>query len=67
MRTDQPTKWLVPLQKLSFGGVSPYVCSYYFSKVWVAEWPPFGKNLLTRLTTCSLCIPTICNFNYFPF
>ena len=27
----------------SFGEVSPYVCSYYFSSVSVAEWPPFGK------------------------
>ena len=26
-----------------FGDVSPYVCSYYFSSVSVAEWPPFGK------------------------
>ena len=26
------------------------------SSVWVAEWPPFGKELLTRLTICSLCI-----------
>ena len=31
------------------------------SSVWVAEW------LLTRLTICSLCIWTICNFSYFPF
>ena len=37
------------------------------SSVWVAEWPPFGKYLLTRLTICSLCILTICNFSYFPF
>ena len=22
----------------------------------VADWPPFGKVLLTRLTICSLCI-----------
>ena len=27
----------------SFGHVSPFVCSYYFSSVSVAEWPPFGK------------------------
>ena len=27
-----------------------------FSLVWVADWPPFGKELLTRLTICSLCI-----------
>ena len=36
----------------------------YFSSVWVAEWPPFGKELLTRLTICSLCILTICNFSF---
>ena len=23
-----------------------------FSSVWVAEWPPFWKQLLTRLTIC---------------
>ena len=28
---------------LVFGVVSPYLCSYYFSSVWVAEWPAFGK------------------------
>ena len=38
-----------------------------FSSVWVAEWLPFRKQLLTRLTICSLCILTICNFSYFPF
>ena len=37
------------------------------SSVWVAEWPLFGKELLTRLTICTLCILTICNFSYFPF
>ena len=37
-----------------------------FSSVWDAEWPAFGKELLTRLTICSLCILTICNFRYFP-
>ena len=26
------------------------------SSVWVAPWPPFGKELLTRLTICFLCI-----------
>ena len=30
-----------------------------FSSVWVAEWPPFGKEQLIRLTICSLCILTI--------
>ena len=38
-----------------------------FSSVWVAEWLPCGKELPTRLTMCSLCIVTICNFSYFPF
>ena len=48
----------------SFGDVSLY-CVYIihitFSSVWVAEWPPFGKELFIRLTICSLCILTICN------
>ena len=38
----------------SFGDVSPYICSYYFSSVWVAEWPPFEKELPTQLTISSL-------------
>ena len=38
-----------------------------FSSVWVTEWPPFGKELLTRLTICSLCILIICYFSCFPF
>ena len=33
-----------------------------FSSDWAAEWPPFGKELLTRLIICYLCILTICNF-----
>ena len=40
---------------------------YTFSSVWVAEWPPFGKELLIRLAVCSPCILSICNFSYFPF
>ena len=27
-----------------------------FSSIWFAEWSPFGNELLTRLTICSLCI-----------
>ena len=38
-----------------------------FSSVWVAEWPPFGKELPTKLTICSHCILTVFNFGYFPF
>ena len=39
-----------------------------FSSVWVAEWPPFGKELLTRLAICYLCIlTTTCYLSYFPF
>ena len=42
------------------------MCSYYIQFCLVAEWPTFGKELLTRLTICSLYILTICN-TYFPF
>ena len=38
-----------------------------FSSVWVTEWPPFRKELPTRLTIDSLCILTICYFSYFSF
>ena len=38
-----------------------------FYSVWVAEWPTFGKELLTRLTISSLCILTICNLSYILF
>ena len=32
-----------------------------FSSVWVAEWSPFGKELLTRFTICPLCVfTTVC-------
>ena len=31
------------------------------SSVWVAEWPSFGKKLLTWLTICSFYISAICN------
>ena len=37
-----------------------------FSSVWVAEWLSFGKELLTRLTICSLCILTVWGFGCFP-
>ena len=30
-----------------------------FGSVWVAEWPPFGKKLPTRLAICSHCIFTL--------
>ena len=29
-----------------------------FSSVSVVDWPPFGNELLIRLTICSLCILT---------
>ena len=29
--------------------------------------PPFGKELVTRLTVCSSRDLSICNFSYFPF
>ena len=43
----------------SFGDVSPYVCSYYFSSVWVGKWPPFGKY------TEQNCQPSIFNIAFF--
>ena len=43
----------------SFCDVSPYVCSYTFCSVWVAEWPPFGKELSIWLAVCSHCILSI--------
>ena len=43
------------------------ICPLVFCSVSVAEWLPFGKKLLTRLTICFLCILTICNISYFPF
>ena len=38
-----------------------------FSSVWVAEWPPFGKQLPARLAIRSHCILSICDINLFPF
>ena len=40
---------------------------FIFSSIWVVEWPPFGKQLLTRLTICSLFILTICYLNFSRF
>ena len=34
--------------------------------IWVAEWPPFVKELRTLLIICTLCILTFCNFSCFP-
>ena len=38
-----------------------------FSSINVAELPPFWKELLTRLTICSLCGLSITNFSNFRF
>ena len=38
-----------------------------FGSVKVAEWLPFRKEMLTRLSACCLCIRSICNFSYFLF
>ena len=53
----------IVLCTLLFGGNKEYI----YSSVSVAEWLTFGKQLITRLTICSLCIVTICNISYFPF
>ena len=39
---------------------------YTFSSVWVAECPPFGKELPARLAIRSHCLLSICNFDLFP-
>ena len=36
-----------------------------FSSVLVTVWPSFGKELLTRLTVCSLFITFICKYSPF--
>ena len=38
-----------------------------FSLVWVAEWPPLGKELSTRVAVCSHCLLSVFNFSFFPF
>ena len=40
--------------------MSHLTCVSIICSVLVAEWPPFGKELLTLFTICSLCI-----FDYF--
>ena len=60
----------VPRRQFCCGSLLPVFgvrLSVTFSSVSVAEWPPFGKQLFTRLTICYLCILTICNISYFPF
>ena len=37
---------------------------YYFSSAKVAELPRLGKELLTRLTICSVCIFVISRFGF---
>ena len=51
----------------SVGVALPYVVHIIFSSVWVAEWPPFRKQLRTRINIYSLSILTIYNFSYFLF
>ena len=57
MRSEEPTKVVVLLwSSVACFGVKVSVTfhltcvSISFSSVWVAEWPPFGKELLTRFT-----------------
>ena len=41
---------------------------YTFSSVWVAEWPPFGKYIVSRSVSkiCSHCNLSICYIFLFP-
>ena len=50
----------------NFGDDSPYMRSYHFGSALVAEWPPFGKYLLTRLTICSLLYLDCLQYYLFP-
>ena len=43
------------------------MCSFIFSSASVAEWPPFGKKLLTQLTISAPCILAICNISFTVF
>ena len=67
-----PRRWfccgcLLPLYGLSVSVTFHLMfVQIILSLVWVIEWPPFWKELLTRLTICCLCILTICNFSFFP-
>ena len=47
---------------INFCTVYTFYCLDDIKQVWVAEWPPFGKELLTRFTVCSLCIMYIFDF-----
>ena len=40
---------------------------YTFSSVWVAEWPPFGEKLPTRLAIFLIVFCLFVIFIYFPF
>ena len=42
------------------------VSRWYFFRIRNLKWSPFGKELLIRLTMCTLCILTACNVRYFP-
>ena len=42
------------------------IVHYTFSSVWVAEWPPFEKQVPAQLAICSRCILSICIIFLFP-
>ena len=53
---------------MSFDDVSHYVCSYYFSSVSIAEWPPFWEIAANSFNHMfSFVFGLICNISYFPF
>ena len=60
LRINQPTNQLLSVGvRVSMTFHLMFV--HYYKSVWVAKWPPFGKELPTQLTICSLCFLTICN------
>ena len=51
----------------SFGDVSPYICSYYFNSVSMAELTTFWDIAAYSVYHMFYCSLTICNTSYFLF
>ena len=49
------------------GGAENRTSGHRVSSVKIADWPPFGKELITRLSIRSDRKLSICNFSYSPF
>ena len=60
---------LLPVVDVRVSVTFHLVCVHViFCSVWVAEWPSFGNELLTRLTMCYIKMYfDYMYFSYFPF